>query len=61
MASTKMFRNFISHNQTHEKPPSKPIIFSRWVPIKKTIAKFYGDVTLVVRQEPAYMNHLLQR
>jgi hypothetical protein len=40
--STRMFRNFISHNQTHKKPPSEPIIFSRWVPIKNFCEILWG-------------------
>ncbi len=46
MASTRMFRNFISHNETHKNPPPNPYIFFLLASHKK-IAKFYRDVTLL--------------
>jgi hypothetical protein len=46
VASTRMFRNFISHNQTHKNPPLNPSFCQAGFPWK-TLATFYGDVTLV--------------
>jgi hypothetical protein len=45
MASTRMFRNFISHNRTHKNPLQTHNFFT--LGSHKTIAKFYGDIALV--------------
>jgi CO/xanthine dehydrogenase FAD-binding subunit len=42
------------------KTPTEPIIFSRWVPIKK-ISKFYGDVTLVYFPSKGENDELVER
>jgi hypothetical protein len=44
-----MFRNFISHNRTHKNPLQTHNFFTLGSH-KKTIAKFYGDVTLVMSE-----------